>query len=301
MRRNTEQHASVRGARDLTLLWRTLPVAALQYNIPAWQDGLGVADLNNMLRDRAWRQHCANVSPRSCADLRKSCLMNDGDRCKADTLFPVNIGGGAKSWRMATLFLHWRPSIDALQLVTLGKTTCEQIDWAADCLKARYSLHPASRLDVTTLADLELCQAERWRLLFVTPWVVNKNVRTVPHAPDNDTVMRELAKSLRQRAHKLTALCTSDSIWQRLGGHLVHHVADSLLPSGSAVERVDIKQATLQLASTGNGAAFDALVWQGEVTLRIDAQLLPWLTLLAICGGGENADKGFGSVELIPL
>ena len=37
------------------------------------------------------------------------------------------------------------------------------------------------------------------------------------------------------------------------------------------------------------------------MVLRVEPAVLPWLTLIALCGGGENADKGFGGVELLPL
>ncbi|MBF0160059.1 MAG: hypothetical protein HQL58_11115 [Magnetococcales bacterium] len=65
--------------------------------------------------------------------------------------------------------------------------------------------------------------------------------------------------------------------------------------------QVDIEPLQLQLTSQGNVSDFTALTWNGYVSLRVNEALLPWLSLLALCGGGENADKGFGGIELIPL
>jgi hypothetical protein len=202
---------------------------------------------------------------------------------------------------MATLAVQWRPAFAELRLVALGETACGMLGWAARCLHAHHGLAEAAPLRVATLADLELTGATRWRLTFVTPWLAAKNHQEAIKDPDAVTVAHELRKAIRIRAHKLTALCAGDEAWQRIGAHLAHHVADALLPGGLAVEGARVEAQPLDLKSMGNASRFQALTWSGEAVLRVAEDVLPWLSLLAICGGGENADKGFGGVELIPL
>ena len=147
----------------------------------------------------------------------------------------------------------------------------------------------------------------RWRFRFVTPWIVSKERRGgralegEEAGVDTPAVARELAKSLTARAHKFTALSARETVWQRVGGHFAHYVADALLPGGFRIENVSITRNPIRLSSAGNAKIFSALTWEGEVTLVISEPLLPWFSLLALCGGGENAGKGFGGVELIPI
>ena len=321
----------VRGARDLAELWRGVPAAALRYSPAASTPPPDLADLSDWLRARAWRDHCANGHeatghptddeglsrdfhanpvPASCADRGRDCPRADLGQCRADVLFPMRLGGGARTWRMATLFLQGWPSTGALHLIALGATAVEEMDWAAGRLGQWPALGTPVRLPVTCFGDLELRQASRYRLRLVTPWVVGKGERDLGlglgvdlgKAPDAAMVTRELTKSLRSRAHKFTALCSGDHLWQRLGGHLVHHVADTLLPDALRVEEVHLQPATLAPArSRSNANAFQELAWLGEMIISATPALLPWLTLLALCGGGENADKGKGRVELLPM
>jgi hypothetical protein len=295
-------HLEVRGARDLADLWRGLPAAGLRYALPPTAPPPDLADLSDWLRARAWRDHCADPGPASCADRGGDCpRANQGD-CRADALFPMRLGGGALTWRMATLFLQGWPSTGTLHLIALGETARGELGWAARRLSQWPALGTPQPLPVACFGDLELRAAQRFRLRFVTPWVVAKGEQGQDQVPDAAAVTRELCKSLRSRAHKFTALCTRDSLWQRLGGHLVHHVADALLPGALAVEAVAVQPALLPLArSRTNKRVFYEAAWQGEIRLSIAPVLLPWLTLLALCGGGENADKGKGRVELLPL
>jgi hypothetical protein len=293
--------AEVRGARDLVALWRALPAAALGYPAAAVPPDLGLSALGDTLRARAWREHCAAPALASCADLGHSCAQAGSGPCLADALFPMRIGGGAPSWRMVTLVVQWRPALAQLRLIALGQTARGMLGWAARCLHGQHGLVGAEPLPVVTLGDLEPTGAARWRLTFVTPWLVGKNLGGTVAAPDAAAVARELRKAIRTSAHKLTALCARDETWQRIGAHLAHHVAEALLPGGLAVEEVRVEAQPLDLASRGNAARFQALTWSGEVVLRVDEAVLPWLGLVAIRGGGENADKGFGGVELTPL
>lgn len=295
-------YSGVRGADDLAALWRALPAAVIEFSNNSWSEHTGLADLCNELRSRCWREYCVRGHP-SCADRNLSCQQKNGGYCAADSLFPVSIGGGAQSWRMATLFLHWRPSLQVLQLVALGEAACTRIAWAAQLLQNRFRLPSASQTGVSRLADLELPDAVRWRMVFVTPWVIEKHpTGKSEKKPTVEFVTRKLTESLRQRAHKLTVLCTHDPVWQRLGGHLAHLVADHLLPAGLVVEHVaQVHPVSFERKSTGNGDNYHAQAWEGELVLQANRHLLPWLTLLAVCGGGENADKGFGSIELTPL
>jgi len=294
----TTNPPEVRGARDLAALWRTLPAAVLRYRASTPPD---LARLSDTLRARAWREHCAAPTPPSCVELGRDCPIANGDCCRADALFPMRLGGGAQKWRMATLFVQWWPSMAALHLIAVGETACREIGWAARCLRERHDLDTPERLAVACFGDLELRKAARWRLRFVTPWVVGKEPVDRISDPDAATIARELCKSMRARAHKLTALCTHDSVWQRLGGHLVHHVADALLPALAVEQASIVERPDSSAGSVSNGNTYQELTWSGEATLYAGDALLPWLSLLAVCGGGENADKGKGRVELLPL
>jgi hypothetical protein len=278
-----------------------LPAAALRYPAAALPPGLGLNALSDTLRARAWRDHCASAEPTSCVETARSCGLANSGRCRADVLFPFRIGGGSPAWRMATLAVQWRPALGELRLIALGETACGAIGWAARCLRERHRLAEAEPLPVSTLADLEVRGSEHWRLTFVTPWLVRKNPREAISAPDAATVAHELRKAMRIRAHKLTALCAHEEAWQRIGAHLAHHVADALLPKGLTVEQAVVEATPLPLASRGNSASFESVTWSGYATLRVDEDVLPWLSLIATCGGGENADKGFGGIDLSPL
>jgi hypothetical protein len=202
---------------------------------------------------------------------------------------------------MATLAVQWRPSIEELRLIALGDVACGMLGWAARRLYDRHGLQGAETPDFAVFADLELKGAASWNLSFVTPWLIGKGSRQVCVNPDAAGVAFELCKAMRSRARKLTALCVRDETCQRLGSHLTDHVARALLPSGIAVDEVRVEAEILSLGSRGNGSAFQALAWSGEAILRVEADVLPWLSLVATCGGGENADKGFGGIELTPL
>lgn len=295
----TDRPPEIRGARDLADLWRALPAAALAYPAAACPPEVGLSALGDTLRARAWREHCASTTLEPCAEQGRDCAQSG--RCRADALFPVRIGGGAPSWRMATLFVRWRPTLEQLHLIALGTPACEALGWSARCLRERHRLDGAASLPVTTLGDLELVGATRWGLTFVTPWLVGKGHPETGAPPEAETVAHELRKAMRLRAHKLSALCLDDTRAQRLAAHLAHHVAEALLPGGLSVERAEVEPVPLALASRGNGASFAALTWSGRAILRVAPAVLPWLTLIALCGGGENADKGFGGIELTPL
>jgi hypothetical protein len=148
---------------------------------------------------------------------------------------------------------------------------------------------------------VELVNATGWQLTFVTPWLVSKSLAQDAAPPTTITIAHELRKAIRLRAHKITALCCDNEQTQRLAVHLAHHVADALLLEGLCVEQAAVEPVPLMLGSRGNGASFTALTWSGTAVVRVKPEVLPWLSLLAICGGGENADKGFGGVELTPL
>lgn len=297
----SESGPRVRGARDLAALWRTLPAAVIRYPAADVPTGLGIATLSDSLRAWAWRTHCRAPVEVNCVDRGCSCVFADQGDCRADVLFPVRLGGGVPQWRMATLFLRWLPARGELHLIALGETACALIGSAARVLREHHGLSGGETLDVTCWADLELHGATRWQLSLVTPWIVSKEAHQPATRPDPAYITHELRKSIRTRAHKFTALCAREPTWQRLAGHLAHHVADALLPEAFTVEHASVEADTWVLGSRGNSAVFRALVWHGEVTLMVNPSLLPWLSVLAVCGGGENADKGFGGVELQPV
>lgn len=291
--------SEVRGARDLGMLWHNLPAAALRYPLSAQPD---LGSLSDALRARAWREHCAEAKPKSCAERGENCPKADQGICHADLLFPMRLGGGVQKWRMATLFLQWWPSMGVLHLIALGQTAVDSLPWAAAFLHQQHGLTEPAALPVFSFGDLELHGAHHWRLRFITPWVVGKQKSSEQQSPNQATVKHELGKAMLARAYKLTALCAEQAIWQRLGGHLVHHIAEDLLDKALRVDEVRVRYtADMPGFSVSNDNAYIEQTWDGEITLFADEVLLPWLTLLAICGGGENVDKGKGRVELLPL
>jgi hypothetical protein len=293
-------HAEPRGARDLVALWGNLPVGMLRYPMAGLPEGLGLSQISDTLRKQAWRAHCAAGAKPACAEAGRACPLAGMGRCRADQLFPMHLGGGAPQWRMATLFIQYLPRAAELRLVALGDAACAELRWAGECLSGQHRLPEAHFADgCKKFADVVLAPCERWRLCFVTPWLVRKNGSEPSAMPD--LLAEELGKSIRARAHKFSALCATEATAQRLAGHLAHYIADALLPAQLRIESARVNEETLPLASRGNGGAFAATAWSGEATLAISPALLPWLSLLALCGGGENADKGFGVVELTPL
>jgi hypothetical protein len=297
-----EHVTKVRGARDLVELWRALPAGALRYAVSSLPYNLNLVALSGTLRARAWREHCA-AAPAICVEHGRNCLHADEGGCRADVLFPMlRTSGGAKNWRMATLFIRWWPSVGALHLIALGQTARDAMIWAARCIEERNGLGAAEPLAVSSFADLELRGASHWRLTFVSPWLIKqREAHAAHHAPDAATVAYELANSMKNRAKKLTSLCIGKPLWQRLGTHLADHVSEALMRAVLHIEDVRISVIADKETSFSNKQEYKTLKWTGHVILRIEEGALPWLSLLAVCGGGENADKGFGALELIPL
>ncbi len=301
MKRISDRTNEVRGARDLADLWRLMPIGILRYGMPEPVRGLDPLSVSDFLRPRAWREHCARPDCPSCADLEHSCALAGDGSCRADMLFPMYIGGGAPSWRMARFLPRWMPQMAELQIVALGEPACNELGWAARTLSEQFGLRPIVPAELKCFSDIELRESGFWRMQLTTPWLLGKNQTPALPTPTADDVTGEIAKSLKVRAHKFTALCSADLIWQSLGGHLVHHVADALLPGTLSVLSCTVRSLQRDSSSRSNGGKFVEIAWEGAASIRADETVLPWLTVLALCGGGENADKGFGGVELTPL
>jgi len=288
--------AEPHGARDLVALWRNLPVNIVRYRMPTLPAELALSSLADHLRSRAWRERCLPGKEKACADAKENCPFVDSDRCRADQLFPMYLGGGAPNWRMATLFVQWLRQAEELRLIAIGEAACAELAWAASCLGERFRLPVAQSSPVRTFADVMLAGAGNWRMEFITPWLAAKN--TARRTPTHAFILEQLINSMRVRAHKFTALCAHEAIWQRLGAHLAHHIGNAL-PAMLRIEQASIEpEPPRRYASKGNGGHFEGLALVGEVVLRVAPPALPWLSLLALCGGGENADKGFGVVEI---
>jgi hypothetical protein len=285
-------------------LWRELPVSILRYRTVDLPEGLGLARLTETLRSRAWREHCAAPGDRSCADESRDCAFASSGGCRADRLFPMRLGGGAPQWRMATLFVRGVPSLSELRIVAFGDTACGELGWVARCLRERHGLSAPDLIGGHSLSAFELAGGTRFDVRFITPWVVGKAPPGVAQqriaavaAAEHETVARTLRESMIARGQKLTALCAQESRWQRIGGHLARMVGEALLPSAVSIERAQLESWIVPL-ETNAGRRFDAVAWLGEVTLEVRAEGLPWLTLISLCGGGKNAEKGFGAVEI---
>lgn len=292
----------VRGAPDLVGLWRSLPAAGIRYRAPGMTTSL-MKNLNNDLRARAWRELCTSPPP-PCIEKPQNCQYADQRRCLADVMFPLpKHCGGPQNWRMATLFPRWWPSVDYVYLIGVGTTARESVDWAGSRLDGQYGLGTAERLDVSSFGDVELGAATRWRLTIVLPWQIKaRGARNSHRMPDEKTVAHELINSMKNRAKKYTSLCIDHPLQQRLGAHLAHYVSEAILYEALMVECVSIKAEPPVTERSGtNRQSYDVIRWTGTAELKIEEGALPWLSLLAIFGGGDNADHGYGSLELFPL
>lgn len=291
-----------RGYQDLMLLWEPLPLAALHFQLSAPPDLIA---LSEALRGAVWRQHCASELF-VCVERGEHCRFASQNNCRADRLIPCYLGGGAPSWRMATLYLHWQPDPQRLMVLGLGRNASADLEWTAQWLRDHYGLITESmHWPVSRWADFRLPENKRWHLRFITPWLVQKHGPRVKHSPQNPTpnhLAAELIDSMKRRALKLTALCVQDAMMQRLAGHLAYHIANALLlPEHLRVESAALTARRLQEASKGNNNRFSGVSWHGEAVLQVNPLILPWLTLLMLCGGGQNADKGYGRLALLPL
>jgi hypothetical protein len=306
MNRVAQAKSGIRGARDLAALWGALPVAALRYPMDRLPPGIGILALNNQLRGAAWRERCASEQGTPCVERHAPCEFSGLGRCRADALYPVYEGGGAPQWRMATLFVQWRPRAGELRLLALGESACDELVWASQLLHSRFGLQNGEPVDMRCLGDLVPAYGRVWSLDFVTPWLIGKersrdsHLRHVPTLTE-DRVVAKLYEGLSARAHKLTALCLHDTLSQRLGGHLARYVTDAVLAHSVVVREMDITPITLEAAVLGRDKPYDGLALVGQLVLEIAEPALPWLGLLDACGIGENGDKGFGQVELFPL
>lgn len=300
-----------RGAADLAQRWAALPVGVAQWSLATLPAGLGLGTLSDSLRGLAWREHCrataGNGRGTACADAGTACQGRPDMRCTADALFPLGVGGGILAWRMATLFVRWQPAAGNLRLLALGETALPALDWAVQAVRHNVRLPAPKAVRVTTLGDLFLPPARRWHLSFVTPWVAAKGARggdalgagtrAAAGVPDAQALHHELCEAMISRAHKLTALACRDADAQRLGGHLAHYVGRALLPGALSVLHAELEPVDLPAQSRGNRQDYLCRAWVGVAELAVQPAALPWLSLLAVCGGGANADKGFGGVE----
>lgn len=295
-----QSNREVRGARDLVDLWRGLPAAALCYALGSHSVFPTPMQVSDWLRARAWREHCAlGTGADACIERGEFCIGKPIS-CAADRLFPLGAGGG-RAWRMATLSPVYWPSTQVLHVLAIGEIARPRLDWVELCLREQFGLNGATRVPVERLGCLELQGATRWLMRIVTPWVAGKSRMGALLPPSQDDVHHQLVKSMRVRAHKISALCAADTAWQRLAGHLSHHVADAMLAQGLVVREARIGAEMQELTSKNNKGSWIVEVWLGEAILDIHEELLPWLSLIAFFGGGENVDKGFGCVELVPI
>jgi hypothetical protein len=306
LRLMTEPETRVRGARDIAELWREVPVGVLRYPMRALPDGLLTTAIGDELRARAWRERCAAARGAACADVRTPCAQAGRGSCRADILYPAYPGGGAPSHRMATLFVHWRPRARALWLSALGEVARDELRWAGARLAAAFELPNPEWLPVDRFSDLELAGHRRWRIEITSPWMIGKATRAKrqrerDRAPSRDDVDRELRKSIVARAHKLTALALRGPHAQRIGAHLAHYAGEALLGCALATLEVHIKTLRLPAQRLGSNKEYEALAWTGTMVVDVAPSALAWLTLLGLCGGGDNPDKGFGSVEITPM
>lgn len=291
----------IRGAAELAAWWSRVPIGVLKFEVDAppaedWPIGLA-----GRLRHLIWRQCCAEPG-QACADRKISCRAPDG--CRADRAIPVRIGGGAPSWRMAAIMLRWLPSLNELALVGLGAHAIEELAWLGRWLESERALTLVSA-DRTSLDRLLPAHAGRWTLRLVTPWLAGKHgggARADGGAPDEATVATKLADSVLARGHKFTSLALAGNPAQALGSHLAHHVGRQILMQALriAAVRLAAPAGPLWLESRSNGQRFTGQAWVGEFDLDVDPPGLPWLALLALCGVGENADEGYGGLELAP-
>lgn len=208
---------------------------------------------------------------------------------------------------MSTLSAVPWPSARVLHVVAVGKPALACKTWIEECMVQEFDLRGAVHVPISQLGNLQLPRASHWRMGIGSPWRVEKsgtqaNAPVVPARPATPMeVHAQLINSMRVQAHKVSALCSPDPTMQRMLGHLSHHVSDALLARGLSVHRCGIVADHVEEVSKSNGKRYKVLRWtNGEAELEVDAEILPWLSLIALFGGGENTGKGFGRVELIP-
>lgn len=303
MTRPRNPQPEVRGARDLVALWDLLPVAEAIFPLEALPPATGTLSISNRLRADAWREHCARAGGEPCIERSQPCQR--AQSCVADQLFPVHPGGGAPQWRMSTLFARWRPRARALRILAVGRTAVRALDWASAIVQERLRTGPPQAGAARWFGDLVPARPGRWRLEMVTPWLVGKSreheVTAAERAPDPEAVAALLSETLTVRALKISALCSTDAVRQRLYGHLSRYVSQAVLERHVVLRRAELVATTIPAEALGDGKPYAGHAWAGWIELGVDEAALPWIALASAFGLGENADKGFGQAELVPV
>ena len=296
----------IRGAEELASHWAGVPVARGALVVPPGLTFAAVLDAVAVLKHALLGERCAHAGE-VCADRNLACRQPA--LCTAHALQP-GWHGGARSWMMATLGLRWLPQAGRMQISAWGHRAIPELGWAMRRLRERTGWALAETWS-GTFGDTVRAEPGLYRLTFLTPPMLGK--RGVPFQGE-PTVAPEAMQAVVQatlsaRSHKLSGLIDANAGGQRLAGHLARRVARDIAGDGLRLVSLEVTACLVEAASAstrrgpaGEGAPgagrFEALSCDGSLLLEVQPDALPWLSLLAEFGVGENTDEGFGMVEV---
>lgn len=293
------RHNALQALADL---WCDLPAAVWYFDDAAPEvtaDPMVVADT---LRKRAWRERCVRVSERPCIEQHLPCLHADQGRCMADVLVPMYEGGGAATWRTATLRVVCEPSKGQWGVLALGSVAVRELGWAVRTLHQQHRLSGNADGGVTRLGDLLPATGGELRMLLATPWVRRREgpASGGSRLDPAGLLQGEVVRNVLDRARRLTTLCSADPRWQLLGAEFARSADPAWLGQQVQVLGDELRPCTLPaVTSRGNGGSFSFNAWEGHLDLHVSPTGHRWLALLKVLGIGQASDKGYGVVEIM--
>lgn len=314
----------VKGALELFRLWNAAPLRRIGIPVTRLPPG-GLADLNDRLRHRCWREFCArrvrspDCSVSSCAEIDREPRCPQPRDCAAHALFPtdgIEQTSGERFNRGAflpTVHCRWLPRRNELVVWLFGSPALAAeplvLRVIADWL-GRSSPMP-TRADGTLDSLLPVASGE-YRIDLVTPWILSAG--KLANAASNDlgaTFANSLRDGLIARARKLTNTCIAQlpdvgsaplGIRMLLGFSAEYVVRDLCASDGGwRITDHGLSPCDWKRSSERQTQAFAEAGVQGWVHVKAGAAAAPLLALVAVFGAGDSADKGYGSIELTPL
>ena len=297
--------SQVLGNEDLRILCNRLVLHRFAWKLPnpgGWAD---IYEMSGRLRARIWRQHCAaGMGAGSCIEQRQPC------RCPAECLaqrwLPDSDTTGGASWRMPALYLRHDPVAGEWVLWLLGECNTAERNAVLEIMRAWVGQHSVNHRS-GKLDSFAPGGAGCYQLSLSTPWVVQKS--SASDQPSEAEFAASLHVSLAQRMKTFAVLALhslpeppADEV-SRLVGFAARYVAQGLTPAAFQLDACELAWEGFMAPSRSNGKLVPHVVAGVDslITVQVAAQALPWLTLLAIAGGGKATGKGFGSFVPVKL
>lgn len=278
------------------------------------------------LRADLWRRHCAKGSgdkscaARAVAPIAPTCARHP-DGCLAHALIPLSGQSNRHAWLSPAL--HLKPDLSAAEtagilLSLAGHFPSMRRESVAEAVlsltmeqAARAGLSLVLRREqLTTLPQraAQLAHARRWRIEFLTPWVVEKT-----STPSMSLASRAnaIALTMAQRVRRYTAM----HLWslRRAGLRAVDGVeAHELALAVEAAALEDLGRlrcvdadllAESVVARPGEVPRQQIRGWL-ELALPKDAdtaQMPVWLAMVDVIGLGQGTAKASGAVRISAL